>query len=133
MAAASASSGHRLVVVVLRDTKEGAFADTTALLDWAYAQIDTGAFAAPLVAPTPAPAPLAPAPPPTVAPVAAIATASRQANARAATPAVVTSRPSGALGGGTGEQIAPWEEHRALLIASFALVCSSLIVRKLFG
>ena len=39
---AAEHAGHRLVVVVLRDTRDGAFADTVALLDWAYAQIDAG-------------------------------------------------------------------------------------------
>ena len=54
---------HRLVVVVLRDTKEGAFADTAALLGWSYAQLDLPVFAATpppptaiAVAPTPVPA-----------------------------------------------------------------------------
>jgi len=129
---AAEHAGHRLVVVVLRDTREGAFADTTALLDWAYTQIDTGAFAAPIVVPTPT------APPPPAAPVAitsatAVARASSQATARAATPISGASRTVGALGGGLStEHSPPWEEHRTPLIAAFAVLCSWLIVRRVF-
>lgn len=54
---AAQHADHRLVVVVLRDTKEGAFADTSALLGWSYAQLDL-------------PVPVATAPPPTAIPVA---------------------------------------------------------------
>ena len=54
---AAQHADHRLVVVVLRDTKEGAFADTSALLGWSYAQLDL-------------PMPVATAPPPTVIAVA---------------------------------------------------------------
>jgi D-alanyl-D-alanine carboxypeptidase (penicillin-binding protein 5/6) len=54
---AAQHADHRLVVVVLRDTKEGAFADTSALLGWSYAQLDL-------------PAPVPTAIPPTVIPVA---------------------------------------------------------------
>lgn len=128
---AAEHAGHRLVVVVLRDTREGAFADTTALLGWAYAQIDAGAVAAPIVAPTPATTP--PPTAPTAVTTAAPATASRQATARAATPIPSASRTPGVFGGGTAERAAPWEAYRTLLIAGFALVCSSLIVRRVFG
>lgn len=130
---AAEHAGHRLVVVVLRDTREGAFADTTALLDWAYAQLDTGAFAAPIVAPPPAATP--PPTMPTAATSAATpATASRQASAPAATPTPGASRAVGTLGGGfPTEHTPPWEEHRTLLIAAFAVLCSWLIVRRIFG
>lgn len=59
---AARHAGHRLVIVVLRDTRAGAFADTTALLGWGYAQVATAGAAAPAppsalpVAPTPVPA-----------------------------------------------------------------------------
>lgn len=60
---AAQHAGHRLVVVVLRDTRVGAFTDTTTLLGWGYAQVETIGAARPsplpsalLVAPTPAPA-----------------------------------------------------------------------------
>ena len=133
---AAEHAGHRLVVVVLHDTRDGAFADTTALLDWAYAQIDAGAVAAPVVAPVVAPTPAATPPlaaPPTATPTEPLATASRQATARTTTPTPGASGTMGALGGGlTNEPAAPWETYQTPLIAAVALVCSSLIVRKLF-
>ncbi len=131
---AAEHAGHRLVVVVLRDTRDGAFADTTALLDWAYTQIDTGTFAAPVVVPTPAAAAPLSVAPAAVTPTAAVATASRQATARAATPTPGANTTLGTRGGGLpGERTPPWEEHRTLLIAAFAILCSWLIVRRLFG
>lgn len=127
---AAEHAGHRLVVVVLRDTREGAFADTTALLDRAYAQLDAGAVAAPVIAPNSATAP-PPAVPAAVTPAAALATAARQATAPAATPVPGASRTAGTLGGGPpAEHTPPWEEHRTPLIAAFALLCSWLIVRR---
>lgn len=129
---AAEHAGHRLVVVVLRDTKEGAFADTTALLDWAYAQLDAGAFAAPVAAPRPAATP-PPAAPPT-ATGAALVTASRQATAPAVTPVSGASRAVGTLGGSPpAEHLPPWEEHRTPLVAALAILCSWLIVRRVFG
>lgn len=130
---AAEHAGHRLVVVVLRDTKEGAFADTTALLDWAYAQLDTGAFAAPVVVPTSAAAAPPSVAPTAVTPAAAVATASSQTTARATTTTPGANTTLGTRGGGLpGEHTPPWEEHRTLLIAAFAVFCSWLIVRRLF-
>ncbi|HEY8597193.1 MAG TPA: hypothetical protein VIL85_02110 [Thermomicrobiales bacterium] len=63
---------HRLVVVVLRDTKEGAFADTAALLGWSYAQLE-------------APVPVAAPPPPTAIPVAPTPVPAGAANVAPAT------------------------------------------------
>lgn len=57
---AATHAGHRLVVVVLRDTRAGAFADTTALLDWSYAQLDLLVQAVAQPPPTPAPIPATP-------------------------------------------------------------------------
>ena len=130
---AAEHAGHRLVVVVLRDTREGAFADTTALLDWAYARIDAGAVAAPSGAPPPAatPPPVASAPAP---PAAALATPSPPPSAPIATPAPLAGQMANALGGGFPRpDQPPWEEHRAPLIAAVALLCSALIVRRLFA
>ncbi len=59
---AAMHAGHRLVVVVLRDTTAGAFADTTALLTWSYGQVETAGLVAaapprptapPAIVPTP--------------------------------------------------------------------------------
>jgi D-alanyl-D-alanine carboxypeptidase len=59
---AAQHAGHRLVVVVLRDTRAGAFTDTTALLGWSYGQVAAGN--APAVAPPPSPVAAAPSPAP---------------------------------------------------------------------
>lgn len=67
---------HRLVVVVLRDTKEGAFADTATLLGWSYAQLDL-----PVPVPTAIPpTAIAVAPTPVPARVANVAPVSQSAS-----------------------------------------------------
>jgi D-alanyl-D-alanine carboxypeptidase len=73
---AAQHAGHRLVVVVLRDTRAGAFTDTTALLGWSYGQVASRSV------PQPSPLPSAVPAVPTTVPVAA------NAGARTGVPAV---------------------------------------------
>lgn len=82
---AAQHADHRLVVVVLRDSKEGAFADTSALLGWSYSQLDL-------------PVPVATVPPPTAIPIAPTPVLVSAANvAPAAVPSAAIPTTSGLL------------------------------------
>lgn len=135
---AATHGGHRLVVVVLQDTKEGAFADTVALLGWVYAQIDaeasTAAGPAPATAPIPATIPgasTAATPPPTTGD----ATRTPQATTSgAALPAYATSGSGITFGGGLPSEPLPfWEQYRALLIGALAFLCAYSIIHRLYN
>jgi len=82
---AAQHADHRLVVVVLRDTKEGAFADTSALLGWSYTQLDLPVP----VATAPPPTTIAVAPTPMPAAVANVAPANGKSAAVQVTPGLI--------------------------------------------